>query len=222
MIRYILFDLDNTLYPAGSGMEEALQKRIIGYVMSFLGVSAEEALRVRREGITRHGTTLEWLIHEKGFTDIDGYYAAVHPDGEEDGLSPDPELRPFLESLPVPRAILTNSPKEHSDRVLKKLGIGDLFTHVFDMRWNGNRGKPLPSAFYRALDVLGTSPAETLFVDDYTRYVEGYINLGGRGVLLDEGDVHRDFPYPRIRRLRELTAFLEVSFSEAGFPDGPG
>jgi putative hydrolase of the HAD superfamily len=211
MIRYILFDLDNTLYPVSSGMEEALQRRIIGYVRSFLGLpSPEEALRVRAEGITRHGTTLEWLIHEKGLTDIDGYYAAVHPDGEEDDLSVDPDLRPFLESLPVPKAILTNSPREHSDRILKKLGIRDLFTHVFDMRWNGNRGKPLPSAFYRALNVLGASPAETLFIDDHPRYVEGYLALGGKGLLLDEQDSHPDFPHPRIRHLRELTAFLET------------
>jgi putative hydrolase of the HAD superfamily len=191
-------------------MEAALQKRIIGYVSSFLGVSPEEALNARKEGISRHGTTLEWLIHEKGLADIDGYYAAVHPDGEEEGLSPDPELRPFLESLPLPMAILTNSPKEHSDRILRKLGITGLFTHVFDMRWNGNRGKPLPSAFRRALEVLGTSPAGTLFIDDCPRYVEGYIVLGGKGLLLDEQNACPDFPHPRIRHLRELTAFLET------------
>jgi putative hydrolase of the HAD superfamily len=210
MIRYILFDLDNTLYPVSSGMEDALHKRIVGYMSSFLGLSPEEAQGERSAGITRYGTTLEWLIHEKGFTDIDGYYAAVHPDGEEDGLAVDPALRPFLESLPVPRAILTNSPREHSDRVLKKLGITDLFTHVFDMRWNGNRGKPLPVAFYRALGVLGASPAETLFIDDYPMYVEGYLALGGAGLLLDERDAHPDFPHPRIRRLRDLAAFLDL------------
>ncbi|MDR3129926.1 MAG: HAD-IA family hydrolase [Treponema sp.] len=209
MIQYILFDLDNTLYPMSSGMEAALQKRIIGYVMPFLGLpTPEDAFKSRAEGITRHGTTLEWLIHEKGLKDIDGYYAAVHPEGEEDGLSPDKELRPFLESLPVPKAILTNSPREHSDRILKKLGIRDLFTHVFDMRWNGNRGKPLPSAFYRALDALGAAPAETLFIDDCPRYVEGYLALGGRGLLLDEQDAYPDFPHPRVRHLRDLRAFL--------------
>jgi putative hydrolase of the HAD superfamily len=190
-------------------MEEALHRSIIGHVMSFLGLSAEEARGERKQGISRHGTTLEWLIHEKGFTDIDGYYAAVHPDGEEAELSPDPDLRPFLETLPVPCAILTNSPKEHADRILKKLGITDLFTHVFDMRWNRNQGKPLPIAFYRALEVLGTSPEETLFIDDYPRYVEGYRALGGKGVLLDEQDDYPDFPPPKIRRLRELGTCLE-------------
>jgi putative hydrolase of the HAD superfamily len=209
MVRYILFDLDNTLYPVSSGMEDALHRRIIDYTTRFLGLAPDEALRERMEGISRYGTTLEWLIHEKALTDIDGYYAAVHPAGEEADLVPDPDLRPFLESLPVPRAILTNSPKEHSDRILKKLGITDLFTHVFDMRWNGNQGKPLPIAFNRALEVLGVSPAETLFVDDYPRYVAGFLSLGGKGVLLDETGAHPDFPYPRIRHLRELTAFLE-------------
>jgi putative hydrolase of the HAD superfamily len=209
MISYILFDLDNTLYPVSSGMEEALQRRIIDYAARFLGLSQGETLRERTKGISRYGTTLEWLMHEKDFTDIDSYYAAVHPAGEEEALSPDPDLRPFLKSLPVPMAILTNSPKEHSDRILKKLGITDLFTHVFDMRWNKNQGKPLPVAFNRALEALGSAPGETLFIDDYPRYVEGYLSLGGKGLLLDEAGAYPDFPYPRIRRLRELTAFLE-------------
>jgi putative hydrolase of the HAD superfamily len=77
------------------------------------------------------------------------------------------------------------------------------------MRWNGNQGKPLPVAFNRALEALGSSPAETLFVDDFPRYVEGYLDLGGRGILLDEAGAHPDVPYARIRHLRELTAFLE-------------
>jgi putative hydrolase of the HAD superfamily len=190
-------------------MEEALQWRIIDYTARFLGLSHEEARGERTKRISRYGTTLEWLIHEKGLIDIDGYYAAVHPAGEEADLTPDPELRPFLRSLPIPMAILTNSPKEHSDRILKKLGISDLFTHVFDMRWNRNQGKPLPIAFNRALEVLGSVPGETLFIDDYPRYVEGYLSLGGKGLLLDEGNAYPNFPYPRIRCLRELTAFLE-------------
>jgi putative hydrolase of the HAD superfamily len=208
MIRYILFDLDNTLYSIKTGMEEDFQRRIIAFTARFLGLSPEEALIRRREGITRYGTTLEWLMGDRGFTAIDEYYAAVHPSGEEDIIPPDPELRLFLKSLGLPLAILTNSPREHTDRVLAKIGIADLFTRIFDMRWNGNQGKPLPIAFTRALDALGSSPDDTLFVDDAPRYVQGYLNLGGRGILRDELDRHPDYPHPKIRELRELTRYL--------------
>ncbi|MDR0710071.1 MAG: HAD-IA family hydrolase [Spirochaetaceae bacterium] len=208
MIRYILFDLDNTLYSIRTGMEQDFQRRIIAFTSRLLGVTPEKALSRRREGITRYGTTLEWLIGDEGFTAIDEYYAAVHPPGEEDCIPPDPELRRFLLGLNIPLAILTNSPREHTDRVLAKIGIADLFTHIFDMRWNGNQGKPLPIAFTRALDALGSATDNTLFIDDAPHYVQGYLDLGGRGILRDEFDRHPDYPYPKIRELTELTRYL--------------
>jgi putative hydrolase of the HAD superfamily len=210
LIRAILFDLDNTLYSINSGLEQNTQRLIIEYTAEFLGLSPEEARQERRKGLSRYGTTLEWLLEEKGFSpaNIDAYYAAVHPDGEEAPLERDPTLRPFLQSLPVPLAILTNSPREHVDRILAKLDVADLFAHIFDMRWGNNQGKPLPIAFNRALEVLGATAETTLFIDDHPRYVEGYIALGGRGLLLDERNAHADLALPRIRSLRELTAYL--------------
>jgi putative hydrolase of the HAD superfamily len=208
MIRCILFDLDNTLYSVKTGMEEGFQRRIIAFTSRFLGITPEEALSQRREGITRYGTTIEWLIGDKGFTAIDEYYAAVHPAGEEDVIPPDPQLRLFLEGLAMPLAILTNSPREHTDRVLDKIGIAGLFTRVFDMRWNGNQGKPLPIAFTRALDALGSDAGNTLFIDDTPRYVQGYLSLGGKGLLRDELGRHPDYRHPKIRELPELTRYL--------------
>jgi putative hydrolase of the HAD superfamily len=208
MIRYILFDLDNTLYSIRTGMEQDFQRRIIAFTSRLLGITPEEALNRRREGITRYGTTLEWLMGDKGFTAIDEYYAAVHPAGEEDCIPPDPELRQFLLGLNIPLAILTNSPREHTDRVLAKIGIADLFTRIFDMRWNGNQGKPLPIAFTRTLDALGSAVDNTLFIDDTPCYVRGYLDLGGRGILRDELDRHPDYPHPKIRELTELTRYL--------------
>jgi putative hydrolase of the HAD superfamily len=178
------------------------------FVSAYLGVSAEEAKRRRAETIDRYGTTLEWLRAEQGFTDIEAYYAAIHPEGEADALSPDPQLRSFLESLPAPMAILTNSPREHADRVLGRLGMADLFTHIFDIRWNRFRGKPAPEAFRRALDALGQTPETALFIDDMPRCVEGYRRIGGNGALLDEFGGHPDYPQPRIRTLPELARFL--------------
>jgi FMN phosphatase YigB (HAD superfamily) len=72
------------------------------------------------------------------------------------------------------------------------------------MRWNGLKGKPRPDVFRRVLEVLGKSPGEVLFIDDYPKYVAGYNAIGGRGVLLDELDAYPDFPGQRIRNLREL------------------
>jgi putative hydrolase of the HAD superfamily len=209
MIQAILFDLDNTLYSSRYGLERNMGRRNLDFVAQYLGLSLAEAAIERRDAAARYGTTLGWLMAEKGFTAVDDYYAAVHPPGEEADLPPDPALRPFLKSLQTPYGILTNSPREHADRILAKLGVADLFSHIFDMRWNNMIGKPRPEAFRRALAVMGTSPGTTLFIDDYPSYVEGYLALGGRGILLDENNEQREFPGQRIRCLEEVKGFLD-------------
>ncbi|MDR0601732.1 MAG: HAD-IA family hydrolase, partial [Treponema sp.] len=179
MITHILFDLDNTLYSARFGLEEAVTRRIRAFISQWLGVSPEEAAAMRGASMDRYGTTAEWLTAEKGLKDIDAYYRAVHPEDEADSLRPDPGLRPFLESLPCPIAILTNSPLTHARRVLDKLEIRDLFPpeRIFDLPGNGFTGKPDPRAYRRALQALGAHPEEVLFVDDTPRHVEGYLAL---------------------------------------------
>jgi putative hydrolase of the HAD superfamily len=210
MIKYLLFDLDNTLYSCRHGLEDNVLRRMKQFTAAFLGVSPDEAWRLRLERRREYGTNLEWLMTEKGFTaaDAEAYLAAVHPPDEADSLPPDPVLRSFLESIPLPKAVITNAPMEHAGRILAKLGIADLFTRVFDIRQCAFKGKPRAGAFNNALGILGVAADEALFIDDTPLYVEGFIALGGRGLLFDENDVYGDSALPRIRELRELTAYL--------------
>jgi putative hydrolase of the HAD superfamily len=165
-------------------------------------------MRQREDGLKRYGTTIEWLTCEKGFTAVADYHVYDYPENEADSLPPDPELRRFLENLPCPCSILTNSPGFHADRFIKKLGLEGIFLHVFSLESNDLKGKPHASAFRRALDTLSLKPEEALFVDDAPRYVEGYLNIGGMGILLDELDTYADYPHARIKNLKELARFL--------------
>ena len=159
MIKYLLFDVDNTLYSSSWGLEENVSRRIWEFCAAYLGLSPQEARQQRMAMVQQYGTCLEWLIGEKGFTDCEAYLAAVHPPGEADVLPRDDELRAFLAGVPIPKAILTNAPREHADLILGKLGISDLFTHVFDVRQFGYRGKPRRDVFEEALSKLGVSAA---------------------------------------------------------------
>jgi putative hydrolase of the HAD superfamily len=208
MIKNLIFDLDNTLYSARYGLEKGVSARIVDFLVSCLGISREEAGEIHRDLIKNYGTTLEYLMAEKGFTDAESYYKRIHPPDEADNLPPDTELGAYLASLPLPKAILTNSPREHAERILSRLGIGSCFSHIFDIRFNGFRGKPGRDAFVRALDAMNAVPDSTLFVDDCPEYIDGYLALGGKALLMDEFDAYPDYPCPRIRTLRELDPYL--------------
>jgi putative hydrolase of the HAD superfamily len=55
---------------------------------------------------------------------------------------------------------------------------------------------------------MGAVPGETLFIDDYPYYVQGFIDMGGHGLLLDENDVHSHYPHEKIQNLQEIKKYL--------------
>ncbi len=182
-IRHLIFDLDNTLYPCTSAMDEGITQRMLQCVADFFGVTLAEAVSIRAQNIAHFSTTLEWLRSE-GLTDVEGFFAAVHPENEADELPYDPNLRAFLLSLPLPKTVFTNAPREHAERVLGKLNVWDLFENVIDIRDSALKGKPYPEAFYHALERCGGAITDTVFFDDMQKYTDGFEAIGGTAVLV--------------------------------------
>ena len=182
-IKHLLFDLDDTLYPSSSNMNAGINRSMMECVADFFNCSIEEAKELKKKNIIHHSTTLEWMRSE-GFTDIEGFLAKVHPENEADELPEQPGLREFLLSLNIPKSILTNAPHEHADRVLKKLGIADLFECVTDIRDGNFYGKPYERAYRAALKKVGANVSETVFLDDLQKYTDGWNALGGTAILI--------------------------------------
>ena len=180
---HLLFDMDNTLYPASSAMDKGITRRMLECVAEFFHCSMDEAIALRSERIVHYSTTLEWLRSE-GLTDVEGFLAHVHPSNEAEELPPQPGLREFLISLNMPMSILTNAPHEHADTVLGKLGIADLFEAVTDIRDAGFNGKPYPDSYMAALKKVNATIENTLFLDDMQKYTDGWVALGGIAVLI--------------------------------------
>ena len=209
MTKYIMFDVDNTLYSSNNGLEEEAMGRIEDFIVDLLHMKPEEVWEERRRTSKKYGTFLEWLMSEKGFTDVEAYMAAVHPKDEAENLPADPELRSFLEHIEIPKAILTNAPMEHVDRILGKLEIPhSLFNHIFEIRQFNFRGKPHRDVYEKVINILGADAADVIFIDDYPLYAAGFVEIGGKGLLLDEKNIHTNYPYPRIRNLKELVQHI--------------
>ncbi|MCL2557155.1 MAG: HAD-IA family hydrolase [Treponema sp.] len=206
MLKYLIFDLDNTLYSCNFGLEENVERRLMEFSGALLGVSPEEAWEQRKA--SKRGTCLEWLMADKGFKDVEAYFAAAHPGEEADSLKRDDELREMLACITLPKVILTNSPREHADRILDKLGIADLFAHIFDIRQFNFVGKPHKEVYEKVINTLGITIKEALFIDDVPTHVEGFQKLGGKAILLDEKDQHKKSDAHKIRRLNEIFRYI--------------
>lgn len=188
-IEHLIFDLDNTLYTANSEMDFGITQRMMECVMVFFNCSFEEAAEIRKKKVRNFSTTLEWLRSE-GLSDVEGFFRHVHPENEADELKEDPDLRPFLQSIEIPKIICTNAPREHAERVLKKLNVIDLFSEICDIRDFNLQGKPYPSAFKIALKKAGGTIENSIFIDDMLKYTDGWESLGGTAVLVGNKNGH--------------------------------
>lgn len=210
MISYILFDLDNTLYPESSPLGPELARRINAYAANYLGVSLEEAERLRQTEMRPYGTTMRWLMVRHGMTDINDYIESIHPEDIASYISKDPRLPALLDSIAQPKSVLTNSSKNHATRVLRHLGIEERFEHLFDLSYSNFRGKPHRETYEQVLDSIARDPKEVLFVDDVPDYIRGFAEIGGKAVLIDEMDRRAGElkGIPSIRTLFELPPLI--------------
>ncbi len=206
-ISAILFDLDNTLYPASSGLMESVDVRITEYVQRLLGLDGAQALALRRGYFAEYGTTLRGLQHHHDI-DPEDYLTYVHDVALELFLASDAELDHLLSEIVATKAIFTNAPAEYARRVLAVLGIERHFAQVFDIRFFGFQPKPEPAGYRQALDALGVAGEETILIEDTPQNLAPARALGMTTILV--GDAPRAHAAAADHRASDILAALRI------------
>jgi len=165
MLRYILFDLDNTLYPRESGLWEAIGRRINRYMIERLGIDPHKVGELRREYLRDFGTTLNALRHYHT-VNTDDFLVFVHDLPLEKYLARRADLDGMLERLPLDKVIFSNADEPHVRRVLAQLGISRHFSQIIHIHALGFINKPDLRAYHKALSFISARAQECLFVDD--------------------------------------------------------
>ena len=209
-VTYLLFDLDETLYPSSSGMVKEISQRMTRFVSGLLNLDEGSAARLRRSLSRKHGTTLTGLMSEHDFQDPESYLEFAHPVDVERYLTKDPQLVEALASLGLPMSILTNAPAEHARRILRYLEIEDFFERIFDIRMSNFRGKPYREVYLRVLAELKREAGEVLFIDNRLDYLLAFRDIGGKILLVADapGENEADQGVSRIAHIKELPQFL--------------
>ncbi|MCR4426424.1 MAG: HAD hydrolase-like protein, partial [Firmicutes bacterium] len=153
--KYLVFDLDETLYPTSNGLMEAIRERIILYMMGRFGISREKAEERRTTYLARYGLTLAGLYIED-HVDVKDYMAFVHHVPLGQYVRPNEALDRMLARLSPAKVIFTNSDVAHSRRVLSALGVSEShFELIFDFEAMGCNAKPHPESYRRLLERIG-------------------------------------------------------------------
>jgi len=201
VFELVIFDLDNTLYPRGSGVMKEIGHRIQLWLCERLDLTWEEAIEVRADYLHRHGTTLGGLIAERGIAPRD-YLDFVHDIPLEEYLSPDPALDAMLSSIPLRKVIYTNATARHARRVLRALGVTEHFERVIGIDDMGLRNKFNHDAYERMLSLIGAQGPVCFMVEDSPRNLLPAKALGMTTILVDaEPSEYADF---------EIDSVLEV------------
>lgn len=193
----LIFDLDNTLYPAEKHLFGLIDVRINRYMTEIVGIPAPDVDALRRQYWQLYGVTLQGLIRHHA-VDPEDYLLYVHDVDVNSCLEPDPELREVLSNLPQRKAVFTNGSICHANRVLAALGIEDVFEEVYDIRVAEYLPKPWPEPYHAVLEKLGTTPDRCIMIEDSRDNLETAKKLGMGTVLIGHGqtpdfvDVHLD------------------------------
>jgi putative hydrolase of the HAD superfamily len=213
MIKYLLFDLDDTLYAANSGMMQEISQRMSEYMVTRIGISPDDVERQRKDYWARYGTTLRGLYIERHIDPHD-FLDFVHTVNVASYLQPDARLDAMLAQLPQTKSIFTNAPANYACRVLRALGVEKYFANIFDIHFIEYASKPNQHAYDRVVAALPVSPRECLMIDDTARNLVPAKKMGMTTVWLNstadrygiEGADDADFVIASIYDVARLVA----------------
>jgi putative hydrolase of the HAD superfamily len=184
VLEYLVFDLDETIYPRRSGLMQAISARISAYMVERMGMDPKAVPALRRQYWETYGTTSRGLqlLHS---LDVVDYMDYVHDLPVSAYVDADPALEAALRALPQRKVVFTNATSAHAYAVLQTVGVLHHFDAVYDVFYAGHQVKPSLEAYQRLLSDLGVRGDACVMVEDTARNLRPAKSLGMVTVLVD-------------------------------------
>ena len=204
--EFILFDLDNTLYPRSCGLFDHIDNLINRYLRKIVGIPAPEVDFKRRSYMREHGTTLNGLIAHHDIDPHD-YLEFVHNVPLGDYLEQDLKLKTMLSELPEKKYIFSNASNGHCRKVLDYLGLQDCFVDIFDINYFDFRPKPDIVIYQKLLDEIEARAEDGVMIDDMEVNLQPAADLGMTTILFNP----TEFDHPESSAVNQtLTSLLNL------------
>lgn len=181
-----IFDLDNTLYPAGCRLFDQIDVRMGEYISTLLDIDRVEARRLQKHYFFEHGTTMRGLMNEHNVMP-DDFLSYVH-DIDHSPIPHNARLNAVLDELPGRKLVFTNGTVKHAEDVMNQIGITAHFDTIFDIKAAEYVPKPRMVSYEMFLERDGVSPTSSAMFEDIIRNLEPSHQLGMTTVLVHDTD----------------------------------
>ncbi|MAZ07614.1 MAG: pyrimidine 5'-nucleotidase [Rickettsiales bacterium] len=159
-----LFDLDNTLYPPDSKIFDKIDLRMKKFISEKLKISREKAFEVQKNYYHKYGTTLFGLMKNYNI-DPEDFLDFVH-DIDMKSLKKDSSLKKDIKNLPGKKFIYTNGDEKYAKKILRCLGLSNVFDDIFDIKKANFIPKPKVESLKSLLKKYDLKPESIVYFED--------------------------------------------------------
>ena len=180
-----IFDLDNTVYSADSGIFQQVHKLMGEFISNNLNMDLEEAKKLQSKYYKQHGTTLRGLMDNHGI-DPDYFLAEVHK-LDYSIVGPNKMLNQELDKLKGRKIIYTNANKQHATDVLEKIKLSNYFDEIFDIKMANYIPKPEIKPYEQIIDLYNINASTSAMFDDIAKNLVPAKKVNFTSVWIDAG-----------------------------------
>ena len=188
-IDYWIFDLDNTLYSADSGIFQQVHVLMGKFISKHLNKNQIEAKEIQNKYYKKHGTTLRGLMDNHDI-DPDFFLEEVHK-LDYSIVNPNQDLKESLQNLKGEKFIFTNANLQHANMILEKLQITNQFKGIFDIKMANYIPKPEIESYEKFIETYNIDPKKSIMFDDIARNLVPASKVGFTTVWINVG--HENF-----------------------------
>ncbi len=180
-----IFDLDNTLYSADSGIFQQVHELMGKFVSNHLNIGINEAKKIQKKYYKEHGTTLKGLMDNHG-VEPDYFLAEVHK-LDYSIVNSNKNLNNELNKLSGKKIIYTNANMQHTLDVLERIELSNFFDEIFDIKMANYIPKPEIAPYEEIIKKYNLNPNSSAMFDDIAKNLVPAKKVGFTSIWIDAG-----------------------------------
>ena len=207
-----IFDLDNTLYSADSGIFQQVHDLMSKFVSKHLNVEIKKAKEIQRKYYKQHGTTLRGMMDNHG-VDPEYFLKEVHK-LDYSIVDSNKKLNEEIKKLKGRKIVYTNANLQHALDVLDRIELSNFFDNIFDIKMAKYIPKPELQPYEQIIKDFNLNPSRSAMFDDIAKNLVPAKKVGFTSIWIDVGyenfsdDIKASKEYLDFKT-KDLSVFLE-------------